>query len=212
MRDYETWLTAYDDPDSALSWRLGVVRSRIDAALDAMAGPLHMVSACAGDGRDIIGALAGRTDSARVTATLLELHPGIAERARMAAVAAGLAGQVQVRAVDAGVSDAYVDLVPAQLVLFVGIFGNISDLDLRRTIAAAPQLCTQGAWLVWTRGRGEGLTDRNDVVRAEFCDAGFTELDYVTDERGSRPAVGTVRHDGAPQPTKPGQRWFSFVR
>jgi len=104
--------------------------------------------------------------------------PDIAERARRAADQAGL--RLEVRTVDAGRSHAYADLVPADLVLLVGIFGNIGDRDLRGTIAASPQLCGPGATVVWSRGRGGSLTARNDEVRAAFRVAGFTELDYRT--------------------------------
>ena len=211
MRDYEQWLQSYDDPASGLSWRLRAVRAAIGSALDSRSGPVRVVSACAGDGRDLIGVLETREDAGRVNATLLELHPDIAERARAAAVRAGLP-QVQVRTTDAGSSDAYAGLVPADLVLLVGIFGNIDTADLHTTIAAAPQLCAPGATLVWTRGRGGTLDDRDAEVRAAFREAGFTELDHATDESGHRPAVGVVRYDGPPVPLEPGRTWFTFRR
>ncbi len=211
MRDYEQWLQGYDDPASGLSWRLRTVQAAIAAALDRTSGPARLVSACAGDGRDVIGVLAGRQDADRVSATLLELHPDIAERARAAAVRAGVP-QVRVRTTDAGRSDAYAGLVPADLVLLVGIFGNIDAADLHATIAAAPQLCAPGATLVWTRGRGGTLGDRDAEVRAAFRAAGFTELEHATHERGHRPAVGVVRYDGPPVPLEPGTTWFTFRR
>ncbi len=212
LRDYEAWLRDYDDPDSGLSWRLDVVRSAIAAALDTLPGPVGIVSVCAGDGRDVIGVLAARPERLDVSATLLEIHPGIADRARTAAKTAGLSTRVRVQTLDAGMSDAYLDLVPAELVLLVGVFGNISHADLHRTIAASPQLCAPDAWLIWTRGRGGELMDCNDDIRASFRDAGFTELNYVSDERGSRPAVGTVRYHGVEQPLQARQRWFTFLR
>lgn len=211
LRDYEAWLECYDDPSSALSWRLATVRAAIDHALEAAPGPVRVLSACAGDGRDVIGVLARRPDAGRVSVTMLELHPGIAERARHAAAAAALAN-VQVRTLDAGHSDAYLDLAPAHLVLLVGVFGNIDQADLHGTIAASPQLCLPGGRLIWTRGRGGALTDCNDDVRARFTAAGFTELDYCTSDLGSRPAVGVVRYDGPPVALQPARRWFTFRR
>jgi len=50
-------------------------------------GPVRIISACAGDGRDIIGVLTGREDWNRVSATLLEIHPAVADRARTSAAA-----------------------------------------------------------------------------------------------------------------------------
>ncbi len=212
-RDYESWHTAYDDPDSGLSWRLRTVRRYLAEFFDRRQGSVRVVSACAGDGRDLVGALAGRADADRVQATLLEVHPRIAEQARRSAAAVGLSEQVQVRTVDAGSTDGYRDLLPADLVLLVGIFGNISDSDLDTTIDACPALCAPSATLVWSRGRDAGIGgDRNDAVRARFVRAGFGELDYATLDRGSLPAVGAMRYDGPPTPLPPGQRLFTLQR
>jgi hypothetical protein len=209
MRDYERWHERYDDPGSDLSWRLGVVRDHIRDALDAREGPVRALSLCAGDGRDLLGVLAARPDAGRVRAVLVEVHPGIAGRARAAAAAAGLAASVEVRTSDAGETAAWADAVPAELVLLVGIMGNVTDDDLARTIAAAPALCAPGATLVWTRGRLIG--DRNDVVRARLAAAGFTELAYDVLDEHTLPAVGAVRYDGPPVPL-PAGRLFTFRR
>jgi hypothetical protein len=208
LRDYERWHRQYDDPDSDLSWRLRTVQGHLAAALDRYAGPVRVVSSCSGDGRDLLEVLGRRADAGRVDAVLLEVHPVIAERARRSAAA--LAARVEVRTADAGVTDAYLSAVPAEIVLLVGIFGNISDPDLARTIATAPALCRPGATLLWTRGRRAG--DRNDVVRARFAAAGFTELDYATLDAGGWPAVGVVRYDGPPVPLPAGERLFTFLR
>ncbi|MEP6852306.1 MAG: class I SAM-dependent methyltransferase family protein [bacterium] len=212
LRDYDAWHGDYDDPASGLSWRLRTVQRYIKDVLDERDPPLRVLSVCAGDGRDVIGVLAERADAARVHATLLEIHPAIAERARRSAAAAGLSGRVDVRTVDAGDSDAYLTLPPADLVLLVGIFGNISDEDLQRTIVASAELCADRAAVLWSRGRGRTLVDRNDAVRAWFRAAGFTELDYAVSDRGHRPALGRVRYDGPQRPLQPGQRWFTFRR
>jgi hypothetical protein len=212
-RDYEAWHAGYDDPASSLSWRLRTVQGHIEAFLDARAGPVRAISACAGDGRDVLGVLARRSDAATVRATLLEIHPGIAERARQAAREARRSEQVEVRSVDAGHSDAYLGLVPADLVLLVGIFGNISDADLARTVAASPQLCAPGGLLLWSRGRNlDGRPDVTGAVRSWFATAGFAEQAFTSLDTSSRPAVGVVRYDGPPQSLVAGQRWFTFER
>ena len=210
LRDYDDWHRHYEDPDSSLSWRLRRVQAALHAAMDRSPGPVRILSACAGDGRDVIGVLGGRNDADRVSTVLVELHPDLAQRARAAAAAAGLT-DFEVRTTDAGRSDAYADAVPASIVLLVGIFGNISDDDLWRLLAFAPQLCAPGATLLWSRGF-DG-SDRNDRVRARLNDAGFTELDYATsggDDDAA--ALGVVRYDGPPVPLRPGQPLFSFVR
>lgn len=209
MRDYERWHEAYEDPGSSLSWRLRIVQEHIIAALDRYPGPVRVLSSCAGDGRDILGVLAQRRDADRVSVTLLELHPRIAQRAREAAAA--VSARVEVRTVDAGTTDAYVGAVPADLVLMVGIFGNISDEDLQRTIAATPELCRPGSTLLWSRGCDHG--DRNDLVRAGFLAAGFAELDYSRlDNDGDITAIGAMRYDGGDKALLAGQRLFTFLR
>lgn len=100
--------------------------------------------------------------------------------------------------------------VPAEVVLLVGILGNISDTDLARTIATAPALCRPAATLLWSRARAGG--DLNDMVRARFAAAGFTELDYATLDRDTWPAVGVVRYDGPPMPLPTGKQLFTFLR
>lgn len=82
----------------------------------------------------------------------------IAVRARRSAAA--VTSHVEVRTLDAGVTDAYLGAVPAEVVLLVGILGNISDGDLARTINHAPALCRPAATPLWSRARARG--DLND--------------------------------------------------
>jgi hypothetical protein len=207
LRDYEQWHRSYDDPASGHSWRLREVQRAINGAFDR--GATRVLSSCAGDGRDVLGVLAERPDRDRITATLVELLPVLTERAREHAAAAGLSG-IEVRTADAGQSDAYAGAVPADVVLLVGIFGNISPADIERTIRAAPQLCNPGATLLWTRGRRP--TDISDEIRGWFTETGFTELDYLTFDGDSYPTLGVQRFDGTPQPLEPGRQLFTFIR
>jgi hypothetical protein len=209
LRDYEEWHRHYDDPDSSLSWRLRRVQAALNTALDRSPGPCRILSACAGDGRDLIGVLRQRSDADRVSAVLVELHPGLAQQAREMAAAAGLSG-IEVRTADAGHSDAYTGAVPAHVVLLVGIFGNVSDDDLWRLLGFAPQLCAPGTTLLWSRGL-DG-SDRNEQVRARLAEAGFTELEYATSGGDDAAALGVVRYDGPPVPLQPGQPLFTFLR
>jgi hypothetical protein len=209
LRDYQVWHEQYSDADSGMSWRLRIVQRWLNEALDRRPGPVRVLSACSGDGRDILGVLSERDDAERVSVTLIEIHPEIAGRALDAARAGERVG-VDIRIADAGHSDAYAGAVPADVVLLVGVFGNISDADLERTIGAAGQLCRPGATLLWTRGRDE--QDRNDAVRSWFARAGFTELGYQTREDAGRPAVGMMRYDGPVTELVPGRRLFTFIR
>ncbi len=217
LRDYEDWHRHYEDPGSDLSWRLAQVREYVQEAFDRHPGQIRALNVCAGDGRDVLGVLAERADADRVSTVLLELHPALAQLARDAAISAQLP-DVEVRMLDAGVSNAYLGAVPADVVLLVGIFGNIRDEDLWRLVAFAPQLCRPGATLIWSRGRSfsralPGVTeDLNDELRGQFAATGFTETAYVTRDTGSRPALGVVRYSGEPVDLALEHQLFSFVR
>lgn len=209
LRDYEKWHEEYDVPGSDLAERVGVIQECLNVALDSHGGPVRLLSCCSGDGRDVIGVLSRRPDAGRVSATLVEIHPGIAQRARAAADRLGC-GLVQVRVADAGNTDAYLGAGPADVVLLVGVFGNISDADQVRTIAAMPQLCRPPGTVIWSLGGDHG--SRNDELRRIFADAGFAEIHYRALSTARRGTVGVVRYDGPAAPLIPGQRLFTFRR
>ncbi len=207
-RDWADWHKDYDEPGSSLHRRLQVVQALIAEALERMPpGPVRAVSLCAGQGRDLLGVLADHPRRGDVTARLVELDPRNAEAARAAARSAGLDG-VEVVTGDAGRSDAYAGAVPADLVVACGIFGNVPDDDIARTIDALPQLCTPGATVLWTRHRNP--PDATPGIRARFAAAGFTELAFVAPADTSF-SVGAHQLTGSPQPLVPGMRFFQFV-
>ncbi len=140
---------------------------------------------------------------------LLEAHPKIADLARSRAAAADLTG-LTVRTCDAADSSNYADAVPADVVLLVGIFGNISHADIHTMITTAPQFCAPGATVIWSRGRDRD--DINDRIRSEFATAGFVESAYAESDLSSRPAVGALRYDGPPVPLDTKQHLFTFWR
>lgn len=202
------WHEAYDRPDSGMGARLSAVRHQIALFLDATAPrPVRVVSACAGDGRDLLGVLGGRDDADRVTALLVEYDEQLAARAQGAATA--VPARVEVRQADAARAAVYAGAVPADLVLLCGIFGNVSDTDVRTTIAAAPQLCAPGAVVVWTRHRHE--PDLTPSIRGWFAEAGFEEVAFVAPE-DDHWSVGAHRWVGAPQALDQDAHWFTFVR
>ena len=206
--DWLRWHEAYADAGSALSGRLAMVRIRIDRFLDATApDPVRVISACSGDGRDLLGALSRRDDADRVTALLVEHDPDLASRARDAATA--VTARVEVRQADAASSDVYADAVPADLVLLCGIFGNISDADVQATVAAAPELCAAGGHVVWTRHRD--APDLTPAIREWFAEAGFEEVAFDAPD-GQPWSVGVHRLVSAPRTLQPGCHWFTFLR
>ena len=208
MKDWAAWHAAYDDPSSSLSARLGRVRLHLSDAIGrAPAGPVSLVSLCAGQGYDVIGVLPHHLRRADVRAVLVESDARNAGLARQAAARQGLS-QVEVRLADASRVASFADVLPADVVLLCGIFGNVSDEDVRMTVMRAPMLCTAGAFVVWTRHRrSPDLTPR---IRAWFDEAGFDEASF--DSTGPEGfAVGVHRYLGPSVPLEPGQRLFTFL-
>lgn len=133
--DWRDWHDNYDRPGSRHARRLRVVQRRLREVLDdSPSGPLRVVSLCAGQGRDLLGVLPGHPRRDDVRARLVELDEENAAAARPSA--AGLSG-VDVVVGDAAVTDHYADMAPAHLVLVCGVFGNVTDADIRRTVGAS---------------------------------------------------------------------------
>jgi putative methyltransferase len=213
-RDWVEWHRAYDDPTSRLSRRLAVVQEQLRRAIDASPpGPLRIISICAGEGRDVIGVLAKHARRGDVSARLVELEPRNAAFARAAAKAAGLSG-VEVVEGDAALLDSYTGAVPAEIVLACGIFGNITEDDIRRTVEYLPCLCADGAMVLWTRGHFKGERDVALDIRRWFIEGGFEEVAYVSPEapEGAGYRVGANRLAAPPRPLEPGVRMFRFFR
>jgi D-aminopeptidase len=207
-RDWFEWHQPYDDPASPLAARLARVQGHLRAELARLpAGPVQLISLCAGQGRDVIGVLAGHPRRSEVRARLVELDPRNADAARAAAAAAGLDG-VEVVTADAGTTEAYAGAVPAQIVVACGIFGNISDGDIATTIAALPGLCAAGALVLWTRHRRP--PDLTPAIEGWFGAAGFTAEAFDT-LPGTSQGVGAHRLTDPPRPLAAGRRLFTFV-
>ncbi len=210
MKDWLEWHAGYNDPGSALSARLRRVSTHLSEAIDrAPAGPVQLVSLCAGQGHDVIGALNDHPRRDEVTAVLVEHDPRNADLARQRAAEAGLS-QVDVRQADAGRPEQYADALPAGILLLCGIFGNVSDRDIERTATAAAGLCVAGATVIWTRHRrAPDLTPR---VREWFTAAGFDEVAFDALEVSTHGAVGVARLRQAVPLARPGQPLFTFTR
>ena len=180
------------------------MQRHIRATLHAAApGPIRVVSVCAGQGRDLIGALEGHPRASDVRARIVELDERNCEIARAAAPP-----EVEVVAGDASQTDTYTGAVPADLVLVCGVFGNISDADIVGTIRALPSLCAPNATVIWTRHRR--LPDLTTDVRKWFVDAGFSEIAFEAPD-GFIFGVGVNRLTRDPEPFAPGQKMFDFV-
>jgi hypothetical protein len=205
--EWVEWHRAYTE-DPSMGDRLRLVQSRICEALHRRPpGPIRVISACAGDGRDLLGVLAEHPRRRDVRARLVELSPELAAAGRDRAAREGLR-DVEFIVGDASSTSAYSGGVPADVLLFCGVFGNISDADVRATIRHLPELCARDATVIWTRGRFE--PDLTRAIRGWFAEEGFGELSFETVPNTTR-SVGAHRLTAVPRPFRPEVKLFTFL-
>jgi hypothetical protein len=204
MPDWLAWHDGYDDPASGISLRLREVQEQVEAFLDdAPPGPIRVVSLCSGLGLDLVVPVRGHPRRDDVTGVLVELEPSLVARSRE--LLADLPGLRVVEA-DAGTTTSCADAVPADLLLLCGIFGNVSDDDIRRTAANASRLCAPGATAIWTRHRR--APDLTPSLRQWWTEAGWSERAFLSP--GPETASVAVFHlDTDPLPFQE-MRLFTF--
>lgn len=206
MTDWQLWHTPYDDRTSALSARLSVVQEQLSQALDrAPSGPLRLLSLCSGQGRDVLPVLAQHPRGRDVTGRLVELDPDLADIARRAAPP-----RLEVRQGDAGTTAAFAGAVPVDVLLLCGIFGNVEDDDVERTVRAVPSLLAHGGTVLWTRHRG--APDLTPAIRGWFADVGVHEIAFVSQAPAAGWAVGAGVLNGSGTPLEHHDRLFTFTR
>jgi hypothetical protein len=98
-------------------------------------------------------------------------------------------------------------MVPADLVLLCGVFGNITDEDIERTIGFCSQLCQTGGTVIWTRHRDP--PDKVPTICEWFARRGF-ELRWLS-EGAADYGVGVHCFRGEPEPLETGSNMFTFV-
>ena len=205
--EWVEWHRGYDDPQSPQARRLATVQRLVAAAIDrAPAGEIRVISMCAGDGRDLLGALHINPRALDVRARLVEIDATLASRGREHT--ASVPGEIEFVIGDASDTSAYAGAIPAGIVLVCGVFGNVSDDDVHNTVARLPELCAPRATVIWTRGRFS--PDLTPSIRRWFSDTGFEELEFVSLD-GTTAAVGAHRLVAAPQDFVAGQRLFTFL-
>jgi hypothetical protein len=205
--DWHDWHADYADPQSRLAQRVAAVQRLISDALDtSRSGNLRAISICAGQGHDILGALATHPRAADVHARLVELDAQNVAVARARAAALGL-DEVEVVQGDAAFTDVYAEYVPADLIVLCGVFGNLTAADIQRTIGLLPMLSAPRATVVWTRHVAP--PDLTPSIRAWFSQGEFAELHFA--RVGQVFGVGAHRFQGTPAKVQAGVRMFEFV-
>ncbi len=209
--DWNAWYQQYDSFPS-LQARLRIVCEQIVATLnDCPPGPIQIVSVCAGDGRDVIGAVQSHPRRNDVVAWLLDNHAESIARGKAAAEQAGLERQLRFIEADATLAGSYASAVPADLVLLSGFLGHLRHNDVPRLIESLPMLCRTGGWVVWSRhlvmhkGR-----EQVPVIRELFRRTRFEEVHFETTAPDAF-AVGRGRFTGRVKPLDPARVLFDFV-
>jgi amino acid adenylation domain-containing protein len=209
--NWNEWHKHYDSLPS-LQERLRIVREQIAAALDGCPpGPVQIVSICAGDGRDLLGALENHPRRNDVAALLLDNNAESIARGKAAAEKIGLTRPLRFLAADATLAKNYLGAVPADLVLLSGFLGHLRHEDVPGLIGSLPMFCKSGGQTIWNRhlvlhdGR-----EQVPLIRELFRKANFEEIHFSkTDSNGF--AVGRARFCRQPKPLDPSRVLFEFV-
>jgi hypothetical protein len=95
------------------------------------------------------------------------------------------------------------------LLLLSGIFGTVSDRDIRRSVHAAPALCRAGATVIWTRHRRP--PDPTPQIRAWFAAAGLGEVAFDALETSALTSAGVHRLGRGSAAGPPGGRLCTLL-
>ena len=207
MTDWQAWHRRYDDRQSSLSRRLSVVQERLEELVCGGAGVRRVLSLCSGDGRDILPVVARQPGEHRPEVVLVEHDAHLAAMAERRAADVGVATTVVVG--DAGSAETWRDVVPVDLLMLCGIFGNVSEADIRTTVEAARGMVVPGGSVIWTRGHVTG-PDLRPQIRQWFAEAGLTEIAFDAEPMGYGVGVNRLASDARATPHS--GRLFSFVR
>lgn len=195
-----------------LQSRLEIVRSQLASTLSASpAGPIRLISVCAGDGRDVIGALANHSRRDDVSATLIENNAELVARGEVAVAHLDLSSHIHFLCADATLSDTYLTIAPAEVVVLAGVLGNVRPAVEPQLIDSLRSLCRRGGSVIWTRGVGnqEGM-QAAERIRQYFADVGFREL-VLTHTTPHGFVIGTHVFGGTPSPLIPSAKLFEFT-
>lgn len=191
--------------------RLAAVQEHLAQSLDqAPRGALRIISMCAGDGRDVIGALQSHQRRTDVTAWLVELNRQSVSAGFRDAQDAGLQDVVTFLNQDATLYATYKDFVPAAIVLVCGVWGHVPAQERALLVDGIASLCKPGATVIWTRGVSQGMS-RFREIETHFSGSRWQQ-DRLTCTSDSNWAVATYRYCGPPVDLPRNGRLFHFQR
>lgn len=191
--DWVAWHREYEDPESRLSQRVREVQRQLVAAIDrAPLGPIRIISACAGEGRDIIPVVTTHARCADVSARLVEFDTTLAARARSLAPA-----NVEVVTGDASISDAYADAVPANIAVSAE-----SSATSPTTTSTTPSTCCRRCLRPTVKFSGRA-TPASPTSRRPFGGGSPTPASRRWTSSATSPCVTALARIASPQRQRP---------
>jgi len=101
-------------------------------------------------------------------------------------------------------------VLPVDLLLLCGIFGNISTADIHATVTAVPSMLATGGTVIWTRG-WFAHEDLRPTIRDWFAHAGLNEVAFDGDPERFGVGVASASNEPASKRIVP-SRLFTFTR
>jgi hypothetical protein len=188
------------------------VREHIaQALLSYPPGRIRLISRCAGDGRDLIGMVANHPRREDVSASLIEINSERVTQGEVVVASFPLASQVHFLRAAATLSDTYLSVAPADLVLAASVFGNVRAVEEGRLVWSLRSLRRLGGSVIWTRYVGDLDGEQaSERIRQLLKEAGFREL-VRTRTVPSGFAIDMHGFSGDPQPLVPATKLFEFT-
>lgn len=217
--DWFEWHKLYEKREP-LKRRLELTCQQISDCLNlSPSGEIRVISVCAGDGRDLIGALKGHHRERDVRARLVELDTRLIERGREEAARAGLSAQLEFLNDDATSSGAYEGIAPANLVLLCGMLGLLDEASTLQLVQHLPALCQSGGFIIWTRNLNYSNGNSHAALfRSLLHQSAFEKVRLQTTSRKrffrrssqGRFIVSTYRYQGEPADLPLNQKLFEL--
>ena len=191
--------------------RLTAVQEHLCECLDEAApGPIRILSICAGDGRDVIGAVRSHRRRKDVAAWLVELNSQSVELGKGYSVNAGLERSLKFINDDATTYATYKGIGPADIVLICGVWGHVPVNEKSMLVRAVSTLCKPGGAVIWTRGTSKGIA-RVREIEALFA-GNWWDKGRVTYTPDAAWAVATYRYRGPAQELPADGQIFHFQK